>query len=57
MARSSLGAQVMQPPNSFPGPARRWISSTGPTAPGLILFTYDTGVDPWKTTLPIRVER
>jgi hypothetical protein len=28
-----------------------------PTAPGLILFHVRHRVDPWKTTLPIRVER
>jgi FtsP/CotA-like multicopper oxidase with cupredoxin domain len=50
-------AQVMQAAEFITGPGQTMDFEYRPTAPGLILFHVRHRVDPWKTHLPIRVER
>lgn len=56
-AELPASAQVMQPAEFISGPGQTMDFEYRPTAPGLILFHVRHRVDPWKTELPIRVER
>lgn len=50
-------AQVMQRAAFITGPGQTMDFEYRPTAPGLIIFQVQHRTEPWKTQLPIRVEK
>jgi len=56
-AELPVHAQVMQPAAFITGPGQTMDFEYRPTAPGVLMLQVSHRTDPWKTWLPILVER